>query len=572
VVDLPTLAAFPFVDYILRGEADETLPFFLEVLENSRDFSSVPGLTHRTPFGPARNRNAPVIEDLNSLPLPAFHLTGELADANSAPLELGRGCPYACTFCSTNDFFRRKFRLKSPRRVLAEMRSIACSYEIRTFDLVHDMFTVDRRRVVEFCECMLASGDDFVWFCSARTDSVDEELLALMAQSGCRGIFFGVESGSERMQRLIGKNLNLDWARRVIGFAEKYGIETTVSLISGFPEENWDDVRASLDMYMYSLRHPLSSPQFNLLAPLAETPIYSKYRDCLILDELCSDISHQGRKQNDLDRELIRRYPDIFPNFYLVPVPHLDRATLFELREFLLGIPAGARWLMSAVHRTNTGLLDVFAAWRQSRIHLRPGLGGWDLRAFYMREEALAEFVYFLRAHIEEAADPAVSCLIALHEAISRAKAASTSISGEEITANPFPTDIPVRASGVHSIELDWNVLGVIDSLKRGDSPPLVDRSQRFFRTEQDPHRYLRLLETQPFVASALQACNGFNDIDKFVEQVSRSFDGPPETCRLAAECLLKTLMSKHLIRIYRLTRSMKLVGCPREIATTDKF
>lgn len=315
VVDLRTLAAFPFVDYILRGEADETLPLFLDELSRARNFSSIPGLTWRSPFGPVRNANASAIQDLDALPLPAFHLTGELANATSAPLELGRGCPFACTFCSTNDFFRRKFRLKSPQRVLADMRAIASAWGIRAFDLVHDMFTVDRHRVVEFSECMLASGENFAWACSARTDCVDEELLELMAKAGCRAIFFGVETGSQRMQRVIEKDLDVNRAREMISTCERLRIETTVSLISGFPEETWDDLRDSVNMYMHALSHQRSIPQFNLLSPLAETPIHTSYRDQLTLEELCSDTSHQGRKQNNLDRDLIRRYPDIFPQF-----------------------------------------------------------------------------------------------------------------------------------------------------------------------------------------------------------------------------------------------------------------
>ena len=91
------------------------------------------------------------------------------------PLELGRGCPFACKFCSTNDFFRRNFRLKSPGQVIAQMRALHRLYGHTSFELIHDMFTVNRKRVVAFCEAMVASGEKFQWYCSARTDSVDDE-------------------------------------------------------------------------------------------------------------------------------------------------------------------------------------------------------------------------------------------------------------------------------------------------------------------------------------------------------------------------------------------------------------
>ena len=176
------------------------MPNLLDQLDGDRRLDLVAGLTYRCALQAQRNANANVIEDLDALPSPAYHLTGELHRARRASLELGRGCPFACTFCSTNDFFRRNFRLRSPERLLHDMRSIAAAYSIRDFELVHDMFTVDRRRVAA-CQAMIASGEGFTWSCSARTDRIDEELLDLMARSGCRGIFFGVEAGSQRMQR-----------------------------------------------------------------------------------------------------------------------------------------------------------------------------------------------------------------------------------------------------------------------------------------------------------------------------------------------------------------------------------
>src|ERR1700691_2551884 len=135
VVAEPTLRAFPFVDFILRGETEESLPIFLEELSGQRRLDQVPGLAYRSVWGVQLNPNAPVITDLDALPFPAYHLTGELRGEHAASLELGRGCPFACTFCSTNDYFRRKFRLKSPARMLADMRAVAARYGFRTFEL-----------------------------------------------------------------------------------------------------------------------------------------------------------------------------------------------------------------------------------------------------------------------------------------------------------------------------------------------------------------------------------------------------------------------------------------------------
>jgi hypothetical protein len=435
--------------------------------------------------------------------------------------------------------------------MLADMRAIASTWGIRTFELAHDMFTVDRRKVVEFCDCMLASEEGFRWSCSARTDCVDEELLELMARAGCWAIFFGVETGSQRMQRVIEKDLDVHRAQEVVATAEGLGIETTVSLITGFPEETWNDVRETVNMYMCALRHPHASPQLNLLAPLAATPVYNQYRDQLSLEELCSDVGHQGRKQNHLDRDLIRRYPDIFPNFYLLPVPHLDRNYLLELREFLLMAPVRLRWLLSAIHRTTTGIFEVFSAWRQHRMQLHPALQGWELRTYYMLAEARIEFVQFVLHYFGPSIPLAVECLARFYEALAEVRAAETTTFSEEVTQLIAATDVPVRAANVSLVEFDWDVQGVIRLLQSGESPASVDRSPRYFRTQVDDLDG-RVIETTPLIAAGLQACDGTNTVADFVNELGEVFNGPEQSCRLAAECLLETLLSEKLIKIHR--------------------
>ena len=400
VVDRQTLAAFPFVDFVLRGEAEETLPMLLSELADGRRFGSIPGLTHRSPFGITRNGTPPVIENLDLLPTPDYSLEGGFVPLTRAALEAGRGCPFDCTFCSTNDFFRRRFRMKSPERIVEEMRALSAMWGYRDFDLTHDMFTVDRRKVAAFSEAMIAAGDGYGWSCSARSDFVDEELMGLMSRAGCKGLFFGIESGSVRIQRIMRKELDPARAKRVIAFADRQGINTTVSLIMGFPEETWQDIEDSIDIFVLALRGEHSFPQYEMLAPLAETPLYTHRTAEPELDELCSDMSHQGRRQSGADRDLILKHPDIFPNFYLLPTPHLERAALMELREFIRTMADGnrLRWLLVALHRATGGLLGVFFEWRQYRMRLRPDLQAIALREYYIGRTSTDDFVAFLPA------------------------------------------------------------------------------------------------------------------------------------------------------------------------------
>src|SRR6266853_3197301 len=172
VVDIATMRAFPWIDLVVRGEAEQTLPALVDALGGDGALDAVPGITFRQRNDIVRNPAAPLVADLDALPFPAFHLFPDVRHCRHFPLELGRGCPFSCTFCSTNDFFRRNFRLKSPAQMIADMRRVKQTYGINSFELVHDMFTVDRKRVVAFCEALLESKRKFTWGCSARTDCV----------------------------------------------------------------------------------------------------------------------------------------------------------------------------------------------------------------------------------------------------------------------------------------------------------------------------------------------------------------------------------------------------------------
>ena len=167
--------------------------------------ASVPGVTFRSGTGRiVRNPDAPLI-DLDQVPFPAFHLIGGVGWASYVSLEIGRGCPFSCTFCSTSSFFRRRFRLKSPAAAIGQMKRLKREYGVDVLALVHDMFTVDRRRVVEFCKALLDSGERFRWTCSGRTDSIDEELLELMQAAGCCGLFLGSRPALRACKKPFGR-------------------------------------------------------------------------------------------------------------------------------------------------------------------------------------------------------------------------------------------------------------------------------------------------------------------------------------------------------------------------------
>jgi radical SAM superfamily enzyme YgiQ (UPF0313 family) len=556
VVDVQTLTTFSFIDFIVRGEAEEILPLLLDALSGMGSCEAIPGLTFRRGAEVVRNPNAPVIVDLDFLPMPAFHLYPHLKGCQYVPLELGRGCPFACEFCSTNDFFRRRFRLKSPKRVIEHMRMIKETYGITTFELIHDMFTVDRNKVVAFCEALLASGEKFHWNCSARTDCIDDELIALMARSGCRGIFFGIETGSARLQRIVNKGLDLSEASLRIRCANKYRIKTAVSLITGFPEETKVDLRDTVSFLADSLRFDYAQPQFHLLAPLAETPIQTQYRDKLIFDEIFSDMSYQGWRQDPADRALIKSYPEIFPNFYAVPTPWLDRRYLKELREFILKGIAWFRWLLVALHQDSGDLLKVFDEWRtwvQERKRQEEGqVQDTELRHYYSGNEFRRDFVEFVRSRYLNGmgrATRTVSAVVEYANAFGTAWEESRLVPQESASELQGPKGllgldaIPRLAKSVYVVQVDMDYKKTIQCLRRKGRLDRVPARPVTLVTRESPMKRREVLQLSPLSAQLLRLCDGTQTVRKIIARFSsleEDLDGvaPEKACMFGLELL----------------------------------
>jgi radical SAM superfamily enzyme YgiQ (UPF0313 family) len=313
------LAAYNQFDVVVRHEAEET---FAEVLANlgRRTFDKIPGMTWRAgKAGPVKaTAGAPKIQDLDSLPVPLYDLypVRDL-ELDLMRIEAGRGCPFDCYFCSTATFFQRSYRLKSPERLLNELDLLHERYGASEFKLDHDLFTVNRRKVLAFCEVL--EERDYRWRVSARTDCVDTELLEAMASAGCIGLYFGIETGSPRMQQLTSKRLKLDGIERIFDAAQNLGIEITTSFITGYPEETQHDQDQSLDLMADCFRRPQDAciPQLHVLLPEPGTPLFERHRPELQYDGYTTKFN--ARLLQDSDRTEILQFPDLYSTYYHYP-------------------------------------------------------------------------------------------------------------------------------------------------------------------------------------------------------------------------------------------------------------
>jgi radical SAM superfamily enzyme YgiQ (UPF0313 family) len=317
----PILERFSQFDVVVRHEADEIFPAVLGNLERRR-FDWLPGLTWRGAAGALRATDGkPKIEDLDSLPIASYdHYPVAELGLDLLRIEAGRGCPFACTFCSTARFFQRSFRLKSAARLVDELDRLYARYGIGHFKLDHDMFTVSRRKVLEFCEAVAGRG--YRWRASARIDCVDPELLEAMARAGCVGLYFGIETGSARMQKICKKRLDLALVAPILGAAAQLGIDTTASFITGYPEEQAEDQDDTLDLIG---RHygPRCLTQLHILAPEPGTPMFDDHGSEILYDGYGGPFN-AGLVGPD-DEAIVLGHPDLFQTYYYYPA-ELPRA------------------------------------------------------------------------------------------------------------------------------------------------------------------------------------------------------------------------------------------------------
>ena len=228
-------------DLIVRKEGELTFLELLDRIQANKGFEDVLGTTVRTKNGIQRNEDRPFLHDLDSLPSPAYHLlpldSYHRMGKTIFPIVTSRGCVQWCDFCSTVRMFGRGYRVRSPKKVVDDMEMLHGKYGESQFTFYDDAFTINRNHTLEMCADIKARKLDVEWDCETRVDAVDKELLEKMRDAGCITIWFGVESGSEKILDKMHKKINREQVREAFKMAQKVGMMTIASAVIGFPGE-----------------------------------------------------------------------------------------------------------------------------------------------------------------------------------------------------------------------------------------------------------------------------------------------------------------------------------------------
>jgi hypothetical protein len=304
------LEAFDCFDVVVRHEAETTIVRVVEAVHAGRDLGNLVNLVFRDARGVVSTPEARPLPDMDDLPFPAYHLyPREALMGKELAIEAGRGCPFACTFCSTANFFQRRYRLKSNRRLIEEMELLHSRYGTVVIDLNHDLFGLNKKALRDFCRQVTGRG--LKWKCSMRPDTMDVAMLGDLVRAGCVSIYFGIESGSPRMQKIIAKKLDLQDTAHSIEQALDVGLVCTASFITGFPEETDEDLNETLDMIgrLSALSSTRLLLQLHVLSPEPGSDLAAR-EQTIRFDGI-------GPEMDDLvDIQLIAQHPQVFSVFH----------------------------------------------------------------------------------------------------------------------------------------------------------------------------------------------------------------------------------------------------------------
>jgi len=230
-------------DIVVRGEGEEVARDLPNLLHAIKELKTRAMKTTLVVQGASPN--------IDELPIPDRALLNtSYYGENIGVLVTSRGCPFNCLFCCVRYLFSRAYRARSPMKVLQEVLYLVDRFNVHRVKFVDDEFTVVRSRVREICQLLKEYGVGVTWSLpnGIRVDTVDERLLRDMSEAGCDLVWFGIESGSERVLKYIRKGIDLEKARGVIKIAKDYGIRVGGFFMIGAPGETLDEFKKIIDL------------------------------------------------------------------------------------------------------------------------------------------------------------------------------------------------------------------------------------------------------------------------------------------------------------------------------------
>ena len=262
------------IDYVIRFEGEYSFLQLCEyVMKSSGSLDCISGLVYRWKKQICINQESR-ITTLDELPFPDRELIDLKKYIYPFTIITSRGCAGNCIFCSSKAFWNKKVRFRSIDNVVEELREIKQKYDADTFFLLDDNFTLNSKRVSEFCQLLINEKMNFKWFCETRADCLKKSILQEMYDSGCRWLQIGLESGNDNVLKNIGKNLKYEQIEKAIKEAYLLGFKIKISAILGHHMDDDSTINETIQKVEYLKTEYGAEIAWSVNTPFPGTDLY----------------------------------------------------------------------------------------------------------------------------------------------------------------------------------------------------------------------------------------------------------------------------------------------------------
>jgi anaerobic magnesium-protoporphyrin IX monomethyl ester cyclase len=276
-------------NFIVIGEGEQTLLELTKALESREsDYSRIKGITYRQDGIVMTTDPRELIEDIDSLPMPAWHKINPnkypknphgvlLKYLEVAPIVSSRGCPFTCMYCASCQFWGQRIRFRSVKSVVDEIQYLHETYGIREIHFWDDNITLKRDHIINLCKEIIRRGLNKIAFSApngVRVDTLDETILRWMKAAGFYSMTFAVESGSGRVLREMKKRIDLVKILKNTVIAHELGFMINSFFIIGFPGDTKESITKTIQ---YANSIPFTYCVFFHLKPLPGSEIFTMW-------------------------------------------------------------------------------------------------------------------------------------------------------------------------------------------------------------------------------------------------------------------------------------------------------
>jgi len=361
-------ASLEGVDYVAMGEGEETMAELLDSLARGDRAPEMPGLAYLHEGRVVNTGRREPIQDLDSLPMPARHLTpytkysSLLAKGRAVTtMFTSRGCPFGCKYCDRPNMGRR-FRFRTAENVIAEFEQ-CLGMGIDEFLVYDDTFSVSKERALEICRGITQRGLEVFWDIRTRVDLVDEELLTALRDAGCVRVHYGVEAGTDAILKDLNRGVTVDQVRDSFRRTKEAGLGTLGYFMIGNPGETREDIERTMEL---ATELDPDFAHITILTPFPATQLYADALERGMYEtdhwaEFARDPSPKFRprfwEENFTPEELLALCERFYRRFYGRPRFMLKRLTqLRSVGEFFRNVRAGYRLFTTRMKRSESSV------------------------------------------------------------------------------------------------------------------------------------------------------------------------------------------------------------------------